>query len=465
MKIKFKFYIPFILFMTKIISILLIHSLKVKLHPLIYLTLVILTIFSLLFFNKLQNLSLMLSLLFVFLFFDSFPKEKSVETFKFFNGKIIQQKKSSKNQNQYLVLKNNEYKIWALLKNNKFLLNENDKINAEGFFKPILKKNYFYSEGFTHSGVIYKINYIKKTKKWINLKSHIKSFFSYSKYQHLYAGFILGERNSIDKSILNLYKANGCMHLLAISGLHVAILITFIFFILKILKIPHPYLLVFSNIILFAYLIFLNFPASATRAIVFTTLLTFTKLYEKKVSLLDILYLSAFFIFLINHKTFYSLGFQLSFMATLGILYGLPLCVKATSSIKIKWINYLLNALLIGFFAQLFIFPIIIYYFKTFNLISLFLTIPLSILLSFALYWAICGLFFNIIFSSLAKLLLNAADFMNLIMLEILRFSEKIHFFKIKMDFSTIGVIVYYLIIIIGLKLLKYKKRIDEILV
>ena len=222
---------------------------------------------------------------------------------------------------------------------------------------------------------------------------------------HLHAGFIMGKRSGVPNVVLDLFQENGVMHILAISGSHVAIIISFIMLLINFLPItPKPALLLVIAI-LWGYLHLLDYSPAPARAIVFTTILGFCRLLEIRVKLLDVLYLTGFAILLFNPKILYSLGFLLSFAATFGIIFCMPLFGVFTKSIKNKFLKISLDGFLVGVAAQLLIFPLLFGFFQKMNLFSLFLTLPLTVLFVPMLYWDLTGALVFLLFPSLGFIL------------------------------------------------------------
>jgi ComEC/Rec2-related protein len=382
--------------------------------------------------------------------------------FKWFKGEVKEVRYREKGMS--LVMSRGDYKVWGGFKH-QFKVRPGNTVYVKGQFYPVWRKNYFYSEHFTHTGRIKFLKVLDKKEVKEPVTGVFKDFFRNSLYASLYQGFILGKRQNIPEPVLKLFKANGCMHLLAISGLHVGIIAVLIFFILKLLPVLPKHQIFLSIAVLGGYLFLIDFPPSATRAIVFTGLLGAAKMLERRVSLLDVLYLTGFFILLFQPRIIYSLGFQLSFLATFGILFLLPLAVKITDKIRLKPLKFLANGLFIGFSAQIFIFPLILYHFQVFNWISLFLTIPLSILLTGVLYWALIGMGISVLWPGVGKMLLHGGDFMNWTMIELMKWGENIRFLTLETGISIPAMAGFYAVLLGMMLWVKRKWKTGEIVV
>jgi competence protein ComEC len=135
---------------------------------------------------------------------------------------------------------------------------------------------------------------------------------------------LLGERGRLDESITSALQASGIYHLFAISGAHIAIVSFFFFSLLRVIKIPsrtaHVLLLVF----LIFYALLVEGRPSVIRATIMTIAFIVGKIFWKDVNLINTLSISAFILLFFNPFNMFSLGFQLTFAATLSIILFFP---------------------------------------------------------------------------------------------------------------------------------------------
>ncbi|UCE39968.1 MAG: DNA internalization-related competence protein ComEC/Rec2 [Candidatus Aminicenantes bacterium] len=141
---------------------------------------------------------------------------------------------------------------------------------------------------------------------------------------------LLGERGRMDPEISGGLQDAGIFHLFAISGAHIAIISFFLFSFFRFLRIPDRanYILLIFFLLLYASLV--EGRPSVMRATIMALALLIGKLIWRKVSLLNTLGISAFILLMLNPFNLFSIGFQLTFAATLSIILFFP-----------KIINYL----------------------------------------------------------------------------------------------------------------------------
>lgn len=451
------FSLPLLLLVARVLSLLLSDFFSIPFW--VYLPFVLGNLILLGFLKKPYKILGFLAFLLVFLTFDSLSYNPKHGVIKRIAGEVTH---LAKRPDSFMMhIQNENQKVWARFSNPKQEVAEGDFIYAGGFLIPVKQKNYFYAEGFTHTG---KISWLKVTKKGDGkgVSGFFDRYFSNSEFSYLHAGFIVGKRSGVPKRVLDLFKENGVMHILAISGAHVAIIISFIMLLINFLPLtPKPALLLVM-LILWGYLHLLNYAPAPARAIVFTTILGFCRILEIRVKLLDVLYLTGFAILLFNPKILYSLGFLLSFAATFGIIFCMPLFGVFTKKIKNRFLRTTFDGFLVGVAAQLLIFPLLFTFFHKMNLFSLFLTLPLTVLFVPMLYWDLTGALFFLFFPALGITFLKASDWLTQGMLFLMKKSEPFKGLEFSFSLHPIGAIFIYFVLLIGLAFLKKKFAVQD---
>jgi competence protein ComEC len=220
------------------------------------------------------------------------------------------------------------------------------------------------------------------------LEKQIKSIFSYPESAYL-AGLLLGGEDRLPDNIQTDFRRTGTTHTIAVSGFNITVLANF-FMILGIVigfYRPKAFWLAVLGIIFFVLMI--GSPNSAVRAAIMGILILWA---AKKGRLGDsvqmIILAGAIMIAFSPLILFYDVGFQLSFLASLGIVlvYG-PLSEKF--NIKNDFLE-LKSILLVTISAQAGVMGILVYTFETFSPISFLANliilpiIPLIMLLGFS---------------------------------------------------------------------------------
>lgn len=136
-------------------------------------------------------------------------------------------------------------------------------------------------------------------------------------------GLLFGDVNDMDASLLENVRAGGIAHVFAVSGLHVGVLYGFFAWLLK--NTPLKNLPAWARFLLlaFAFVFYAGicgFTSSVLRATVLCLCLYFGGVTEIKIDSLESVGLAAFLLLLFNPVALFTVGFQLSFLACLGII-------------------------------------------------------------------------------------------------------------------------------------------------
>ncbi|MEO2068013.1 MAG: ComEC/Rec2 family competence protein [Desulfurobacteriaceae bacterium] len=202
----------------------------------------------------------------------------------------------------------------------------------------------------------------------------------------LVGAITLGIRQEIPSSVKAYFSLSGLYPFLAISGLHVGIVVGFLGLIFKTLRFKKPYTT--SCLVLFPLMPLTGFPPSVVRAYFLSLFLSLGFESFRKISPVYLLGVVFLFTLLLNKE---SVGATLSFLAVFGIFVALEI-------VKGKWKTIFLASLA----PMLFTLPVVLYLFGTVNLAS-----PLNSLVATVLFVPL------LILSFLAEITLFKIGFIN----------------------------------------------------
>jgi len=134
-----------------------------------------------------------------------------------------------------------------------------------------------------------------------------------------------GNQDYIDKRTMHDFKRAGVLHILSASGHDVGVVAGATIFMLGLLRINRKIIMAAAALVIFLYLYVTDMPVSLLRSCIMFFMFAVQRILDRDVNIFNALFMSAAVIAMVYPHEIYSLGFQLSYGATLGILllYGL----------------------------------------------------------------------------------------------------------------------------------------------
>ncbi|WP_405208389.1 ComEC/Rec2 family competence protein [Aquimarina sp. LLG6339-5] len=235
---------------------------------------------------------------------------------------------------------------------------------------------------------IYRIAHIIRTDISQKLALH-----NFSKKQlSILNALLLGQRQDIDSATFKDYRDAGAIHILAISGLHIGILLIILSSILK----PLDYFTkngkvvktIFIILLLWCFAIIAGLSPSVLRAVTMFSFVAIGMHIRSKTSVYNSLIVSMFILLCLRPLLLFSVGFQLSYLAVFSIVWIQPSLVKLYTP-RFFIDKKLWETLTVTIAAQLGLLPLLLFYFHQFPLlffISNLIIIPfLGIILGFGI--------------------------------------------------------------------------------
>ncbi|WP_340004549.1 ComEC/Rec2 family competence protein [Paenibacillus sp. FSL K6-0276] len=179
-------------------------------------------------------------------------------------------------------------------------------------------------------------------------------------------GLIIGMQDDLDPDTFKQFSQLGLTHILAISGMHVAVYVGVLLFLFRRLRLTKETALTLTFILVPVYVLLSGAGPSIVRA----GLMSMIALLAARIGILkdglNILAASALVMLIWNPYMLLSVSFQLSFLVTLGLMVYVPLMNPLLSALP-RWLKGAVSVTLV---AQLVSFPLTIYYFNQFSLLS-----------------------------------------------------------------------------------------------
>lgn len=169
-------------------------------------------------------------------------------------------------------------------------------------------------------------------------------------------GMLFGGKEYLNNEISDMFSYAGVAHILAVSGLHVGLVVALITWILRKTKVNKWVGLVINFIFLFFYCWLCNFTPSVTRASVMSLVLLLANASGREYDPLSSLCLAGCLILALNPLNLMSVGFQLSFLCVLSIITLSSKIERLLTKLKLN--NFIAKTLAISFCINLVILPV-----------------------------------------------------------------------------------------------------------
>ncbi|PJJ84942.1 ComEC/Rec2 family competence protein [Mucilaginibacter auburnensis] len=198
---------------------------------------------------------------------------------------------------------------------------------------------------------------------------------------------ILGYKADLSEDVLNAYTNTGTLHVLSVSGAHVAIVFMLLNWGLLFLnrfrygKIIRALLII---ALIWGYALLTGLSPAVNRAALMISLIIIGNNFYRYVNALNLLAASAFALLLYNPYYITDVGFQLSYLAIGGLTIFQPVLYKSFE-FRNKWMDKLWSLCSFSIAAQLITFPLSAYYFHQFPvyflLSNLFILLPVIVIM------------------------------------------------------------------------------------
>ena len=356
--------------------------------------------------------------------------------------------------------------------------NYGDLISISGFlkyptnFKSATGKDFDYISYLKKDNIFYeikplKITFIKKDQGSF-LKKHLfeikSSFLSQIKKlipypeSSLLGGVLLGAKEDMGKKLLEDFRKTGVIHIVVLSGYNLTLVADFFIKIFAFLGIAFS--AIFGAISIVFFTIMTGASSTIVRASIMALIILFARSTGRTSETTLALFFAGFFMLLFNPMLLvFDPSFQLSFLATLGLLILSPKIEEKISFIPKRFFDFR-GILAATLSTQIFVFPLLLYMMGEISIISPLVNILILIFIPFVMLLGLVAVLFSYInfyiglaISFIAYLIL----YYNLFLVE---FFANFSYAVFKSDFFSFWFMIfwYFLYLIIFLIWKKYKK-------
>ena len=266
--------------------------------------------------------------------------------------------------------------------------------------------HYVYMQGAAGTVYLPRQQYVKVGKAQLSLRGRLMRLSHRLQTDYMYdtfsndelgvlAALTLGDKRMLSDEVRAIYTDAGAAHVLALSGLHVGIIYAMLAFMLRgvvrkrSLHWLRDLVIVF---ILWMFALMVGMSASVVRAVTMYTLYILARWVSRDSSSINTLSLAALLMLFVRPFYLFDVGFQLSFMAMVGILWLEPYLEQLLiRRLLPRGLAYFVGIICMSLAAQLGTFPLVMFHFGTFPiyfLLTNLLVVPyLSLILVLTLLW------------------------------------------------------------------------------
>lgn len=207
-------------------------------------------------------------------------------------------------------------------------------------------------------------------RKYIN--DHLSKYSFTSSQLSIINALLLGQRQDIDQQTFAAFRDAGAIHILAVSGLHVGILLSFFNIFLKPLerfnRIGRSIKLILTITLLWCFAIIAGLSPSVIRAVTMFSFMAIGIHMRSKGSIYNAILISMFILVCFCPLLLFKVGFQLSYIAVIAIVWIQPIMAKYYTPKNFIY-KRLWETFTVTMAAQLGLLPLSIFYFHQFPLL------------------------------------------------------------------------------------------------
>jgi competence protein ComEC len=209
-------------------------------------------------------------------------------------------------------------------------------------------------------------------------------------------GIFTGNKDHISQSVRNDFRRSGMAHVLAVSGMHLAILCGVMSAFMRFFKLHKKIICITIILFCLVFMAFTGFSVSVMRAGLMMILFYTAFLIGRKSDPLTSLFIAGAFILLLNPNNIFDIGFRLSFTATLGIILTSDFNNRVMARLgKIKILKLFVSAFIVTISSTVLTLPVLAYSFGALSLISPVTNLIAAPLITAILFLSLCIMIFS----------------------------------------------------------------------
>lgn len=235
-------------------------------------------------------------------------------------------------------------------------------------------------------------------------------------------GILFGTRGEIPADVQLAFNESGLVHILSVSGYHVGLVAALVLALLRILKLPRRFTAWVAIPVLLFYALMTGMGPAVMRSTLMAILLLLANHLGRLQDWPTTLATAAGIILLLNPLDLFDVGFQLSFIATWGLLYLTPKLNKLLPHMPV----YLAMLVTVPLAAQLASWPLVVFYFNLVSPVSILANLLTAHLVALIMLFGGLGLLGGLCYLPLAEFINTATELLTRFFLWLVQISASL---------------------------------------
>ena len=215
-------------------------------------------------------------------------------------------------------------------------------------------------------------------------------------------GLLLGDRTNISPEIKNAFVNTGVVHVLAVSGSHVVLVVAILYSLCGLLRVPGRLTIVVTILGILFYMLLTGSAPSIVRACLMAIVVLLAKLFQERTNVYNALGVSAIIILVYDVQQLFDVGCQLSYGAVFSMAYFFPKLKLLIRRIPERWeeikgIDTVLQLFAVSLAAQIGTIPFTAHYFGRVSIVSLLANLVVVPLAGFNITIGFASVFVSIL--------------------------------------------------------------------
>ncbi len=259
-------------------------------------------------------------------------------------------------------------------------------------------------------------------------------------------GLVLGEKSTLPQNIMDNFSTTGITHIIALSGFNITIIAESLRRFFNSVMISRNWSFWLTVVFIVGFVVMTGASASIVRAAVMGILLILARKSGRLYSIRNALVFAGLVMIFMNPKILrFDLGFQLSFLAALGLVYISPLFEKYFRWLPKRFDIQGIASATLG--AQLAVFPLILFSFGKLSLISPIANLLILPLVPLAMFWIFLGGFLSFIWLVPARIIAWVSWLILTYQIKIAEWLARIPYAALNVNIGWVWLVVMYILL------------------